>query len=97
MACVYILYSEKLDKFYIGASALDPKERLTGHNTERYENKFTSNGIPWTLFWHLDTPSLQVAFKIERHIKNMKSKTYICNLKRYPEISAKLLKNYVIS
>jgi len=35
-----------------------------------------------------------VAGKIEIHIKKMKSKKYIQDLKKYPEIAQKLLKKY---
>ena len=35
---VYILYSEKLDRFYIGQTALPPEQRLEEHNTACNEN-----------------------------------------------------------
>ncbi len=34
------------------------------------------------------------ALKIEKHIKNIKSKKYIHDCAKYPEISQKLLKKY---
>jgi putative endonuclease len=33
--------------------------------------------------------------KIEKHIKNMKSKKYILNLKKYPEMIERLLKEFI--
>ena len=34
---VYILYSQKLDRFYIGQTALPPEQRLAEHNSEKYK------------------------------------------------------------
>ena len=48
---VYILYSQKLDRFYIGQTALPPEQRLEEHNNARNENSFSTRGIPWALFW----------------------------------------------
>jgi len=39
---VYILYSEKLDRFYVGQTALPPEQRLEEHNSARNENSFTT-------------------------------------------------------
>jgi len=49
MYYVYILYSKKLDKKYIGSTS-DLKERIKRHNSERSE--FTSKGIPWKLLYY---------------------------------------------
>jgi len=94
MSYVYILYSKKLAGYYIGSSSLAPNERLSNHNDMYYENKYTSKGIPWEIFWQLETPNLSVALQIEKHIKRMKSRVYIQNLKIYPEMAQKLLIKY---
>jgi putative endonuclease len=94
MAIAYILYSEKLDKFYIGASTLSVEERLARHNDVYYTDKFTSKGIPWVVFWFVKVNHMETAVKIENHIKRMKSKEYIQNLAKYPELEAKLLNLY---
>ena len=73
---VYILYSEKLDRFYVGQTALSPKQRLEEHNNAHNENSFTSRGIPWTLFLTIACDSREHAKGVERHIKRMKSKAY---------------------
>jgi putative endonuclease len=44
-AYCYILYSPKLNKYYVG-STTDIKRRLEEHN--RGKEKFTRTGIPWT-------------------------------------------------
>jgi putative endonuclease len=97
MAIVYVLYSFTLDKFYIGASTLTIEERIVNHNDLYYNDKFTSKGIPWTLFWHIGVKDMQLATRIERHIKDMKSKVYIQNLKKYPEMGEKLVNKYTDS
>ncbi len=94
MAVVYIIYSEKLKKYYTGATTLPIAERLANHNDKYYDNKYTVKGILWTLFWHMELEDMQLAKKIEDHIKDMKSKVYIENLARYPEISLKLVAKY---
>lgn len=43
MPFVYIIYSEKLDKYYVGA-CIDLKRRLYEHNIGH--SKFTSTGMP---------------------------------------------------
>jgi putative endonuclease len=86
---VYILYSFKLNRFYIGTSD-DVQRRLLEHNNASFKDAFTSKGIPWILFLTIDGLSSESAYRIERHIKKMKSKSYIKNLKKYPEMISKL-------
>ncbi|MBN7818138.1 GIY-YIG nuclease family protein [Algoriphagus pacificus] len=48
MASVYILYSERLDKYYVGACT-DLERRLYEHSIDH--SKFTAIGIPWKLVY----------------------------------------------
>jgi putative endonuclease len=58
----YILYSEKLDKYYIG-STNDIQGRLKRHNTS---NKgFTSMGKPWELKYFEEYTEKKIALKRE--------------------------------
>jgi putative endonuclease len=41
---VYILYSDKLNKYYTGQTN-DLEDRLHRHNSS--QEKFTSKGVPW--------------------------------------------------
>ena len=91
MHYVYILYSRKLDRYYIGQTNLKPEERLNQHNNRLNPNSYTSNGIPWELYLILECNSRTHAQKVEQHIKKMKSKKYINNLLKYPEMRNKLL------
>lgn len=95
MAHVYILFSISLDRFYTGSTELPPEERLQLHLEKHYgTSKFTSAANDWEVFHIVKCDSIKQARSIERHIKRMKSKTYIQNLTKYPEIIQKLLKKY---
>jgi putative endonuclease len=89
---VYILYSKKLDKYYIGCTD-DINRRLAEHNAVDNRN-WTASGSPWTLYHSMSCHSLKQARQIEYHIKQMKSKKYINNLKHYPEMAEKLLHQF---
>jgi putative endonuclease len=54
MPSCYILYSSKLDKYYVGA-CINMERRLHEHNIGH--SSFTSTGIPWELMYeeHYDT------------------------------------------
>lgn len=47
-----------------------------------------------TCFMKFQTYQSQLPEKIENHIKKMKSKIYIENLKKYPEMASKLILKY---
>ena len=89
---VYILFSEKLSRFYIGFTS-DLEVRLQFHEIAE-QHKFTYNADDWVLYHTITCESKRQALKIEKHIKDMKSKIYIQNLKIYPEITRKLLEKY---
>ena len=90
---VYILFSESLNKFYIGTTD-DVTRRVEEHNNIKYCNKFTSRGVPWSLFFEITCQSSSQAYKIEKHIKAMHSKVHIQNLVKYPEMTINLLDKY---
>ena len=93
MFIVYILFSEKLSKFYIGMTS-NFDVRLDFHLNDIQQRKFTHNANDWNLFYKIKCDSKTSAMKIEKHIKAMKSKIYIENLIKYPEITQKLLEKY---
>jgi len=74
---VYILKSEKTDKFYIGYSE-NPEQRLAEHNSGKCIS--TRNGIPWKKVYQESFETSQEALKREKQIKKMKSRTYILGL-----------------
>ncbi len=81
MFYVYIIYSPKLDRFYIGSTD-NFDLRIIQHNSSLYQDAFTSKGIPWDLFLYIEGNNSAQAYNIEKHIKKMKSKNYIQNLKQ---------------
>ena len=74
MPHTYILFSEKLDKFYIG-STTDLNRRIEEHN--RGKEKFTSTGTPWQMAYSEYFEILADARKRELQIKKQKSRKYI--------------------
>ena len=68
--------------------------RLLKHNQSFYGLRYTSKTDDWELYFVIPCNSIEQAINIERHIKKMKSKKYIENLKMYPEISQKLLEKF---
>lgn len=92
---VYILFSKKLSRFYVGATRLAPTDRLSRHLTNYYGIlKFTAKADDWEPFINIECKNFEQALKIEAHIKKMKSKKYIENLQYYPDIITKLLEKY---
>ena len=85
MFCVYILYSEKLNRFYIGTTD-NAERRLAEHNNTAYTDSFTTRGIPWKMFLIIDNLHSKQAYDIERYLKRMKSSAYIKKLKTNPQI-----------
>jgi putative endonuclease len=66
MATVYILFSKKLNKYYVGACT-DLERRLHEHSIGH--SKFTSTGIPWILFHEVKFDDLPAAKRRETQIK----------------------------
>lgn len=74
MPFCYILYSQKLTKYYTGA-CIDLDRRLHEHNTGH--SKFTATGAPWSLVYKEEFETLPLAKKREAYIKKQKSKKFI--------------------
>jgi putative endonuclease len=74
MPFAYIIYSDKLNKYYVGA-CINLQRRLTEHNTGH--SRYTSTGVPWILKYTEEFESLQEAKKREQYIKKMKSRKFI--------------------
>jgi len=70
----YILYSQKLDKFYVG-STNDVVRRLADHN--RGKSGFTRTGIPWVLKYSEKFNDRASAVRREMEIKKRKERKYI--------------------
>ena len=92
---VYILYSKKIDRYYVGSTTKSIEERLQKHNTCGYGSKsYTSHTDDWVVFLEIGCDTYAQAMKIEKHIKRMKSRKYIMNLKLYSDIIKRILEKY---
>jgi putative endonuclease len=89
MAYVYILYSTQVDKFYIG-SCKDLDERLLFHLNKKFKEAYTRMSNDWEIYFHISVHYYTHARSIELHIKQMKSRKYIENLKTFPEMVERL-------
>ena len=89
MATVYILYAKSINKYYIG-SCVNLEERLEEHRSKKYGDSFTTIANDWELFYSINDLEYKQARNIENHIKKMKSRVYIENLKEFEEIVTKL-------
>jgi putative endonuclease len=94
MFVVYIIYSKKLNRYYIGTTD-DFERRYAEHNSHHFSDSFTSKVIPCDKFLVIDSLTSNQAYKIETHIKRMKSKTYISNLIKYPKIILRFKQMYL--
>ena len=94
MYFVYILWSEKLQRFYTGTTDNIPV-RLEQHNNASYPDSFSAKGIPWKIYYVIECTNSRQAYKIEKHIKAMKSSSYIKNLLIHPDITKRLLSQYL--
>ena len=94
MIACYILYSPYFDRFYIGATQESVEIRLQKHNNKTYGTTASAYTNDWQIFLTIECSTYAQAINIERHIKKMKSKTYLLNLKKYPELISKLLLQY---
>jgi putative endonuclease len=74
MPYVYIIFSKKINKYYVGACT-NLERRLYEHNIGH--SKFTSTGMPWELMHSEQYETLAEARKIELSIKKMKSRKFI--------------------
>jgi putative endonuclease len=64
--CVYILWSERLGKYYVGSTG-NLENRVKRHN--KGEEKFTSKGVPWQLIWSECYRTRSEAVQMENKIK----------------------------
>ncbi len=89
MFSVYILYSAKAGKYYVGHTS-DINRRVHEHNNPEKPTKFTAKYIPWELVLSFPVPGVRgEAIVVERFIKKQKSSRFILKLigkKRGPGI-----------
>ena len=68
MYFVYILFSEKAIRYYIGQTN-NVEARLTRHNEGR--ETATKPYVPWTLVWFVKKETRAEAMMLEKKLKNL--------------------------
>ncbi|RXR22289.1 GIY-YIG nuclease family protein [Flavobacterium stagni] len=92
MTTLYILHSKKLDRFYVGETHhLDT--RLERHNAHTYSKNFTKIADDWTVVLAFEHPSRTTILRLERFIKNMKSKAFIKKIIDNPSLLNAIIDN----
>ena len=79
MWSVYILYSVKLDKYYVGRTE-DIDLRLKFHNHPFESRKFTARGLPWELRLTIPCQTKGQSIRMEKLIKAKKSRKFVESL-----------------
>ncbi len=85
-AWCYILFSQKLNRFYIGSTELLPEQRLQIHLSKTYgSSKFTAKADDWELFLEVECNSIKSARKVETYFKKMRNSKYYLWLSQNPD------------
>lgn len=79
---VYILFSNSLDKFYVGHTQ-NLTDRIYRHNNSG--SKSTKSASDWKLVYSEQFSNRSAAYKREMEIKKKKSRKYIQNLISDPQ------------
>ncbi|MDA3955007.1 MAG: GIY-YIG nuclease family protein [Bacteroidales bacterium] len=74
MYFIYIIYSHRRDRYYVGYTS-DIISRIAKHNSAATIS--TKSGIPWELVYSEQYVTKTEALKREKAIKKMKSRKYI--------------------
>ena len=78
MSYFYILFSETLDKFYIGHTTEQLEERLRKHLSDH--SGYTSKTKDWIIVYFEEYQSKSLAYRRELEVKKWKSKIRINKL-----------------
>ena len=74
MYYVYVLWSSKLKKRYVGSTG-DVEKRLLEHN--RGCNKFTKGGIPWIKIYEEEYTTKTEAVRREKFLKSGQGRAWL--------------------
>jgi putative endonuclease len=88
MYSVYIIYSAKIDKYYIGFTS-DINDRFLKHN--RKSKGFSSLGRPWVLVYSESFDDKKMAMTREKQLKNRTLSVRFLSCKGITNESAKLI------
>ena len=85
MHYLYIIYSPKVNKFYVGETD-NIALRLLKHNNHSYEGSFTKIAEDWEVVMSFECSSKSQSLSLEKFIKRMKSKIFIQKIIENPKI-----------
>ena len=85
MHYLYILYSRKLRRYYVGETP-DLERRFLQHQGHYFKKNFTRSAEDWKIILSKAVASREKALLLERFIKRMKSKKFIEKIIARPEI-----------
>ncbi|WP_042491712.1 GIY-YIG nuclease family protein [Aequorivita sublithincola] len=91
MHYLYIIYSEKLNRYYIGETP-DLRIRLDQHNQHYFKKSFTKAANDWKFSLTYQCDNKTQALFLEKFIKRMKSKVFIEKIIGNPHILSEILK-----
>ena len=94
MAIVYILYSKIIDRYYIGYTIDTIVNRIEKHLENFYPKKYTAQAKDWLVHLQIECETNIQTRRIELHIKRMKSRKYLNDIAKYPEMISALLTKY---
>ena len=77
---VYVLYSKRLNRFYVGQTT-NLENRLSEHNNG--ESPYTSQGTPWILLWSTTKQSFREVELLEQKLKNLSRIRKIRFMRKY--------------
>ncbi len=92
MHFVYLLYSVKSDKYYIGETSC-LEERLLQHNAGFFKHAYTKISSDWELKAAFEVNNRSSARIVERYLKSKKSRIYLERLIAEEAFKIKFKKN----
>jgi len=92
MHFLYIVYSKKIDKFYVGETQ-NLENRILQHNSHYFSKNFTKAADDWKIVLHFKLANREEALFLEKFIKRMKSRVFIKKIIDSPEILKNILSN----
>ncbi|MBS3738884.1 GIY-YIG nuclease family protein [Mesohalobacter halotolerans] len=87
---VYIIYSKKIDRYYVGETH-NVEKRLILHNNGNYEGPFTKIANDWRVVLKFKCVNRSKSIFLKKFIKRMKSRKFIEKVIQNPEILSDLL------
>ena len=93
MHFLYIIYSEKADRYYIG-ECVNVEERLEEHRNHKYVGAYTTRAKDWILKLSVECRDRIHARKLEDYLKKKKSRRYLEYFMESCEIQKKVIEMF---